>query len=88
LGNLNEELKKRRVRKRREATRPKVKPDNTFLLCETKGSENVILVLHSIDEERRSESESVLVSERERVCNFVGVLNYERIFLFPIIVLL
>jgi hypothetical protein len=66
LGNLNEELKKRRVRKRREATRPKVKPDNTFLLCETKGSENVILVLHSIDEERRSESESVLVSERER----------------------
>jgi hypothetical protein len=74
LGNLNEELKKRRVRKRREATRPKVKPDNTFLLCETKGSENVILVLHSIDEERRSESESVLVSEREREreSNFVG----------------
>jgi hypothetical protein len=70
LGNLNEELKKRRVRKRREATRPKVKPDNTFLLCDTKGSENVILVLHSIDEE---EEVKVFWFQRERVCVCVCV---------------
>lgn len=44
-----EELRKRRERKRREATRPKVKPDNTFLLCDEKGSENVILLFHSIE---------------------------------------
>ena len=73
-----EELRKRRERKRREATRPKVKPDNTFLLCDEKGSENVVILLfHSIEED---EEEVKVFWVCESVCNFVGVFNYKRFF--------